>query len=422
MSLPEKPTQSAIEKRLSAQSSRLRFILLLGLLDACGPLGIDMYLPAYPEIENEFHSGVGAIELTLSMFLAGLAIGQIICGPISDRVGRRLPLIFGSVAFATASIVCAFATSIETLIVSRFIMGLAGSTGMVITRAVVRDCFEERDSARVYSMLMLVIGVAPILSPSFGSWLMLYGSWRLIFWGLGLCGLVCCGFVLFDMPETLPAERRRRDSIVGIAGQYLSMAFDWRFMRFALPATLIFGELFAYVGSAPKLFMNVFGLTSTQFSIAFALNAVGLIGAAQFNGMLIDRFGGHRVLKYAACVNLVFAAMLPVLTWTQFGGFTLFYAANFIAMAAMGIVLPNAAAAVMAPFGRQAGAASALLGMIQFTFAAGVAAVVGKMADGTPQPMALGMAFCACFACFILMFAERTTSPSQDCEVLDPVV
>lgn len=158
-----------------------RFLLLLGLLDAFGPLGIDMYLPAFPRIEQDLKARGGEMQLTLSVFLAGLALGQLVCGPISDRIGRRRPLLYGAAAFALASVTCAFARSIEALIVARFAMGLAGATGMVIARAVVRDSFEEADSSRVYSMLMLVIGIAPILSPSVGGWLMGFGGWGLIF-------------------------------------------------------------------------------------------------------------------------------------------------------------------------------------------------------------------------------------------------
>jgi MFS transporter, DHA1 family, multidrug resistance protein len=165
-------TLSPSHRELASTDPALRFIILLGLLDAFGPLGIDMYLPAFPQIEHDLNAHGGAMQLTLSLFLAGLAIGQLICGPISDRVGRRLPLLYGSAAFALASLTCAFTRSIEALILARFVMGLAGSTGMVVARAVVRDSFEEADSSRIYSMLMLVIGIAPIISPSIGGWLM----------------------------------------------------------------------------------------------------------------------------------------------------------------------------------------------------------------------------------------------------------
>src|ERR1700678_649042 len=184
MPAEELATLCSAQPELASADPALRFIILLGLLDAFGPLGIDMYLPAFPAIERDLTAPAGAMQLTLSLFLAGLAIGQLICGPISDRVGRRLPLLYGSAAFAVASLTCAFARSIEALILARFVMGLAGSTGMVIARAVVRDSFEEADSSRIYSMLMLVIGIAPIISPSIGGWLMQLAGWGSIFWAL----------------------------------------------------------------------------------------------------------------------------------------------------------------------------------------------------------------------------------------------
>jgi DHA1 family bicyclomycin/chloramphenicol resistance-like MFS transporter len=203
--------------RRETPSPLFRFILLLGLLDAFGPLGIDMYLPAFPMIEQDLHAQGGAMQLTLSLFLAGLGVGQLVCGPISDRVGRRAPLLYGAAAFAAASVLCAFARSIETLIIARFVMGLAGATGMVVARAVVRDSFEEADSSRIYSMLMLVIGVAPILSPSVGGWLMGFGGWGSIFWALAGFACICGVAVAVDLPETLPHARRDREPVASIA-------------------------------------------------------------------------------------------------------------------------------------------------------------------------------------------------------------
>lgn len=219
----ELATLSPSHRELAATSPALRFIVLLGLLDAFGPLGIDMYLPAFPRIERNLNAPNGAMQLTLSLFLAGLAIGQLICGPISDRVGRRVPLLYGSAAFAVASLTCAFTRSIEALILARFVMGLAGSTGMVIARAVVRDTLEEADSSRIYSMLMLVIGIAPIISPSVGGWLMQIGGWGSIFWALAGFACICGVAVAIDLPETHPPARRNRDSIATVFRRYAAL-------------------------------------------------------------------------------------------------------------------------------------------------------------------------------------------------------
>src|SRR4051812_29958056 len=397
-------------RRRESAGNGFRFILLLGLLDAFGPLGIDMYLPAFPQIERDLKAPGGAMQLTLSLFLAGLAVGQLICGPISDRLGRRRPLLFGSAAFAAASLVCAFTRSIEALIVARFVMGLAGSTGMVVARAVVRDSFEEAESARVYSMLMLVIGVAPIISPSVGGWLMAYGGWGSIFWALAGFACLCGVAVAVDLPETHPPGRRTRDNAGDLARRYAGMIVDRRFMGYAAPVSLALGLIFAYVASAPSLFMQFYGLSPNAFNLIFAANAVGLIGAAQVNRRLTRIYDTHAILRSACLVNAGACLLLPVLAWTGAGGFPAFLADVFVCLATVGLILPNAAAAAMAPFPHQAGAASALLGMLQFAVGAATGAIVGVFHDGTPLPMALTIAACGAASLAVTFASERRDS------------
>lgn len=416
------PEQAERDSRFARTG--FRFILLLGLLDAFGPLGIDMYLPAFPQIERDFKVQGGVMQWTLSFFLAGLAIGQLICGPISDRYGRRKPLLWGCAAFAVASVTCAFTRSIEALILARFVMGLAGSTGMVVARAVVRDSFEEADSARVYSMLMLVIGIAPIISPSVGGWLMQLGGWGSIFWALAGFGCLCGVAVAVDLPETHPASRRTCDSVGTIGRRYAAMIVDSRFVGYAAPVGLALGLIFAYVASAPSLFMQHYGLSSTAFSLLFASNAIGLIGAAQVNRWLTRHYSTHAILRVASLVNVASALLLPVLAWTGAGGFPAFFAGIFLCLATVGLILPNATAAVMAPFPHQAGAASALLGMLQFTIGAVTGALVGIFHDGTARPMALTMAGCATISALITIVVERRKSsvPDLGCGILaEPV-
>jgi MFS transporter, DHA1 family, multidrug resistance protein len=399
------PTSS--HRELVSASPGIRFIVLLGLLDAFGPLGIDMYLPAFPHIEQGLRAQAGAMQLTLSLFLAGLAIGQLICGPISDRVGRRLPLLYGSAAFAVASVACAYARSIEALIAARFIMGLAGSTGMVVARAVVRDTFEESDSSRIYSMLMLVIGIAPIISPSVGGWLLQLGGWGSIFWALAGFACVCGAAVAIDLPETLPVERRNRDSITTVFRRYGALLVDLRYMGYAAPVSLALGLIFAYVASSPSLFMQYYKLSPTAFSLLFASNAVGLIGAAQVNRWLTRHYDTHAILRAASIVNALAALMLPVLACTGIGGFPAIFADLFLCLMTVGLILPNATAAVMAPYPHQAGVASALLGMLQFSVGAATGALVGLFHDGTGRPMAFTMASCAAISLVITLASER---------------
>ena len=395
------------ETRRKAVRPTFGFILLLGLLDAFGPLGIDMYLPAFPQIERDLKAQGGAMQLTLSLFLAGLAVGQLVCGPISDRLGRRKPLLFGSAAFAVACVVCAFARSIESLILARFVMGLAGATGMVIARAVVRDCFEEADSSRIYSMLMLVIGIAPIISPSVGGWLMGLGGWGSIFWALAGFACLCGAAVALRLPETHPVGQRTSHSVRELGRIYFGMLVDRRFMGYAAPVSLALGMIFAYVASAPSLFMQHYGLSANAFSLIFASIAAGLIGAAQFNRWLTRRYDTHLILRSASLVNAGACLLLPVLAWTGAGAFPAFFANLLVCLAAVGLILPNATAAAMAPFPHQAGAASALVGTLQFTVGAATGAVVGLFHDGTGLPMALTIAGCGALLLAITVASER---------------
>lgn len=394
----------------SGAARGFRFLLLLGLLDAFGPLGIDMYLPAFPDIARDLHAEGGRVELTLSLFLAGLGLGQLFIGPISDRIGRRKPLLIGAAAFVVTSIICAFTRSIGALIAARFVMGLAGATGMVVARAVVRDTYEEAESARVYSMLMLVIGVAPIISPSLGAWVMTFGGWPAIFWSLAAIALACGIGVLFDMPETLAEERRDREPAASILPRYALVATDGRFLGHAIPSSLALGMIFAYVTAAPTMFMRHFGLPQGWFNVVFAANAIGLIGAAQVNRWLSRRFDTHAILRSASWANAASALLMATLAFTGSGGFPAFLATIFASLAMIGLILPNATAAVMAPFPDHAGVASALLGAMQFAVGAAVGALVGISSDGTPKAMALTMAACATASLVVSGMVERRRS------------
>ena len=384
-----------------------RFIVLLGLLDAFGPLGIDMYLPGFPAIGRALSASPGAMQWTLSAFLAGLAVGQLICGPISDRVGRRRPLLVGSALFAVACATCAFARSFEAFLLARFVMGLAGATGMVVARAIVRDSFEESESSRVYSMLMLVIGVAPVLAPTMGGWLISLGGWGLIFWALGAFALTCGLAVAIDLPETLPADRRVSDPIGSVFGRYAAIAVDRMFLAQAAPVGLALAIILAYVASAPSLFLETFALSPQAFSRIFAVNAIGLIGSAQLNRWLVRRYPTRAILRVALLANAAISLSLPILAWTGLGGVVGFTIAIFLCLSTLGIVLPNATAAAMAPFAEQAGTASALLGASQFALGAFAGWVVGVFHDGTPLPMALTIGACGAISLAITLAADR---------------
>jgi DHA1 family bicyclomycin/chloramphenicol resistance-like MFS transporter len=382
-------------------------ILLLGALSAFSPLAIDMYLPAFPEIERDLAAPAGTVPLTLSFFLAGLALGQFVIGPISDRLGRRLPLLAGCTAFAAAALLCALAPSIGWLITARFLMGFAGAAGLVISRAVVRDLFNETISAGVYSFIMMVTGVAPVVAPLIGGAVLAVGSWRFMFGILAAVGIVCGMAVAFTLRESLPIGRRSEKSAASVLQRSLGILTDHRFIGYALAIGCSYGALFAYIAGSPDVFIKQFGFSPQGFSVLFAGNAIGIFLAAQLNRWLIPRLGPHRILKLTSIVAAIAGCLLVLEAWSGIGGFVMFFATLFVCVASLGLIFPNATAAAMVPFGQEAGAASAVLGLLQYAVGAATGAAVGLLANGTAVPMAGAIAVCEAVVWGVVSWTER---------------
>jgi DHA1 family bicyclomycin/chloramphenicol resistance-like MFS transporter len=254
---------------------------ILGALTALGPLGVDMYLPAFPVMAAELGVGPGAIQRTLATFLLGMAVGQLVHGPLSDRLGRRAPLFAGLVIFGLASVGCAVAVDATVLAWLRLLQALGGCVGIVVARAMVRDLCDERGAVRMSAALMLAMGAAPILAPALGGWLMAGLGWRSIFWVLAIYAALMILVVALVLPESLPPERRRRDNLLGIVLVYGRILRDRRFLSFALAGALPMTGLFAYLTASPGVLMEVHGLDPVTYGMAFGANAVGLILASQ---------------------------------------------------------------------------------------------------------------------------------------------
>ncbi|HEY1067631.1 MAG TPA: Bcr/CflA family multidrug efflux MFS transporter [Pirellulales bacterium] len=370
-------------------------VVLLGALSAFSPLAIDMYLPGFPEIERDLHAAPGALELTLSVFLAGLAIGQLVCGPLSDRWGRKPTLLLGCVGFALSAALCAVVRSVEELIVLRFLMGFSGAAGLVVARAIVRDRFNETDSSRMYSMMMLVTGIAPIVAPSLGGQLLWLGGWRSVFWTLTLCGAACALAVAAGLSESLPPTRRHRHTARALFRIYGDLLRDRRFMSYTLAIGCASALLFSYITSAPFLFRTLHGVDAQTFGLLFAGNAVGLFGAAQVNRRLLRYRSPEAILRAASLLNAAAGLGLLAATLAQFGGLPLLWGSLFLCLATLGFIFPNATAAAMAPHAQHAGTASALLGAFQYTLGATAGAAVGLWHEGTALPAAALIALCA---------------------------
>ncbi len=382
--------------------SYAKLALILGTLAAFGPLSIDMYLPALPTIAAEFGTTTAAVQQTLSAFFVGLALGQIFYGPISDRMGRRRPLLFGCAMYTVVSLGCAFAPSVVGLMGLRFLQALGSSAGVVIGRSVVRDLFDERESARMYSFLVLVMGIAPITAPLIGGQILTLFGWRAIFLLLAGFGLFCLLMVWFGLDESLPRDRRTAAGLGSVVRGYGSLLADRRYMGFALAGGLASAAMFAYISGSSFVFIELNGVSPEQFGFYFGVNAFGLILASQLNRHLLERYTSAQLLSAALHVTAGSALLLFGVTLAGLGGFPLMLALLFVTIASTGMVGPNATALAMAPFGRKAGSASALLGATQFMAGALAGALVGLWANDTALPMVGVIALCGVSAWVIL--------------------
>jgi DHA1 family bicyclomycin/chloramphenicol resistance-like MFS transporter len=383
----------------------LRLLLILGALSAFGPLAIDFYLPSFPTLARAFSTDVEHVQLSLAAYFAGLAIGQLAYGPLADRFGRRKPLLVGVMLFSLASLACALAPSLEWLITARFVQALGGCAGMVVSRAVVRDLCDPISSAKVFSQLMLVMGLAPILAPLGGGLLLSTLGWPSIFICLTLFSFICLLAVALWLPETLskdspPAPLR------GALGEYKRLFTDLAFLGYALTGGSAIAGMFAYIAGSPFVFIELYGIPAEHYGWLFGSNALGFILVAQLNAWLVARHGpaywlGKTVWFYLACglALLLVALAKPQALWPLL-------IPLFGCIASLGILLPNASACAMAGQGSHAGSASALLGSVQFVIAASAAAMVGVLHDGSAWPVAVVIFGCGVLAVSFSLFTR----------------
>ncbi|MEE6168083.1 MULTISPECIES: multidrug effflux MFS transporter [unclassified Mycolicibacterium] len=362
--------------------SRTRMILVLGALIALGPLTIDMYLPALPRIADELSVSSSVAQLTLTGTLAGLGLGQLIVGPLSDSLGRRRPLMGGIVLHMLASVLCVFAPDIVTLGIARGLQGMGAAAASVVAVAVVGDLFAGSVAATVMSRLMLVLGVAPVLAPSLGAAVLLKGSWHWVFIALVLLAGALLLMAMLALPETLPVSHRRPLHVGSILGTYAELLRDARFVILVLVAALGMSGLFAYISAAPFVLQGRYGLDQQAFALVFAAGAVALIGSTQFNVVLLRRFSPQAITVAALVAASVAGLLFIGITLAQLGGLTGFIAPVLAILAAMGLVIPNAPAVALSRHPDAAGTAAALLGAAQFGLGAAIAPLVGALGNG----------------------------------------
>ncbi len=363
------------------QPSRTRMIVVLGLLVALGPLTIDMYLPALPKIADDLSVSSSVVQLTLTGTLAGLALGQLIVGPLSDSLGRRKPMIAGIVLHMIASVLCLFAPNIAVLGIARGLQGFGAAAAMVVAIAVVGDLFTDNAAATVMSRLMLVLGVAPVLAPSLGAAVLLHASWHWVFAVLVVLAGALLVMAIFALPETLPPDHRRPLKVRGIAATYLELLRDVRFVILVLIAALGMSGLFAYIAGASFVLQGRYGLDQTAFALVFGAGAIALIGSTQCNVVLLRRFPPQQIMMWALVAASVSGAVFVALAAAHVGSLFGFVAPVWAILAAMGLVIPNAPAVALTRHPDAAGTAAAVLGAAQFGLGAAVAPVVGVLGN-----------------------------------------
>lgn len=384
----------------------LRILLILGALSAFGPLAIDFYLPSFPTLARQFATDVEHVQLSLAAYFIGIALGQLFYGPLSDRFGRRLPLLVGVALFAAASLACALAPSLEWLIGARFVQALGGCAGMVITRAVVRDLCDPLASARVFSQLVLVMGLAPILAPLGGGLLLSTLGWPWIFHSLALFAAGCLLAVLLWLPETRP-QGVPPAPLRGAGRQYLALLANRSFLSYSLAGGVAMAGMFAYIAASPFVFIELYGVPAEHYGWLFGGNALGFILMAQANARLVLQGGPALWLRRMVWVYLGSAAVLLGLSLWQPASLWPLLIPLFVCVASLGGILPNATACAMAGQGRYAGSASGLLGSLQFCVAALASALVAALHDGSAMPMALVITLCGAGACAFAWMSRR---------------
>jgi MFS transporter, DHA1 family, multidrug resistance protein len=371
-----------------------RLLVILGSLAAFGPLSNDTYLSALPAIGDDLDASAASVQLTVTACLLGLAAGQLVAGPLSDRLGRRRPLLVGLAAYTVVSLLCALAPSVWVLVVLRLLQGLAGAAGIVIARAIVRDLHEGAAAARMFGLILVVTGIAPILAPLAGAAVLQVSSWRGIFVALAGLGALITLATTLGLPESLPHRRRRSDGLGRTLAVFGDLLRDGWFVGHGLATGLVFGAMFAYIAGSPFVLQEIYGLSPVQFALLFGLNALGIVTASIVGSRLVGRIRPRALLTFGLLQSCLGAGVLVLAV--VFGlGVAWVCVALFLVVSAVGLVSPNATALALTDHPETAGSAAALLGLMQFVVGALAAPLVGVAGADDALPMAITIAVLA---------------------------
>ncbi|WP_121664528.1 multidrug effflux MFS transporter [Metabacillus litoralis] len=377
-----------LEQQKVQQQNKALIVFILGTLAAFAPLSIDMYLPAFPILTNEFHTSASMIQLSLTFFLLGASLGQLFTGPLSDVFGRRKPLLIGLSIYTVTSLLCVFTDSIELFILLRLIQGLAGSAGMVISRAIVRDLYSGKEMTKFFSLLALVNGMAPILAPVIGAQLLKLFPWQAVFIALTIIGVVIFAFVLWGLKETLPVEERNEGGFLQTLKTFRQLLTNLHFMGYVLSFGFVAAAMFAYISGSSFVIQYVYGASADTFSIVFAINGIGIVIASQVTGKLSEWIEEKKLLL--AGVIMSFTGGLSLLLLILLKVELMFILPSlFLTVSSVGVVNTTSFSLALQNNRNIAGSASALLGVMSLLVGAIVAPLVGVAGEDTAVPMGI---------------------------------
>ncbi|WP_256758567.1 multidrug effflux MFS transporter [Cohnella sp. WQ 127256] len=400
----------AIDAQDTKKASVVWLIILLGSLSAFGPLSLDLYLPALPKLAENLHTSSSYAQLSLTACMIGLSVGQLFAGSFSDFYGRRLPLLIGLLVYAVSSILCAFSPSIGVLVLLRFIQGLAGSAGIVISRAVVRDMYSGPELTKFFAMLMLVNGAAPIFSPVLGGQLLKVTPWEGLFVVLAGWGVLTLLAVWFGLPETLPANKRMTGGLRETFSTFRRLLKDRSFMGYGLAQAFVSAAMFAYIAGSPFVLQNIYGVSPQMFSVFFAINGIGIIIAGQLTGRLASRVGEKKLFLSGVVIASISGSLLLVMIIMS-AGLAAILVPLFFVISSVGIVSTTGFSLAMRNQGHTAGSASALLGLLSFLFGGALAPIVGIAGSANALPMGIIIAATdiAALVCYWVMIRNKRT-------------
>ena len=401
-----KPSPHPLASSTPLPLSPVLLTLILGGLQAVMPLSIDLYLPGLPAIALDLHATAGAAQFTLAVFMLGVALGQLAYGPVTDKYGRKGPLLFGLSVYVLGAVLCALAPSIAALIAGRFLQALGASASAVITAATVRDLWSGKALAERLSQLMLVMGVAPILAPSLGGLILTHGTWHTLFWFLAAFGLLAA-LAVAQLPETSSVQERQQTQLRNAATNYLALLRNTPFLLHILAGACMSGVLFAYLTGSSFVYITTLGVTPTLFAVLFGVNAVGLILASQLNRVLLRRFGLFQVTRLAVFAALLLAAVLLMVVLTGHTTVLTLTVLLFLLLGALGCTFPNISALAFGHVRERIGSAAALQGTIQSAVGAAAGSFVSVFGNGTALPMAGVLVGSAALAALLLFVARR---------------